>query len=83
MDGLKLVPNSLVLPHHNTFGKNWAPKLLKDKPDITLLGIDEQTGMIDEGNIRAWTVYGAGSVTHYQDGRILTCSVGTSFALWG
>ena len=83
VDGLKLVPNSLVLPHHNTFGKNWAPKLLKDKPDITLLGIDEQTGMIDEGNIRAWTVYGAGSVTHYQDGRILTCSVGTSFALWG
>ena len=83
VDGLKLVPNSLVLPHHNTFGKNWAPKLLKDKPDITLLGIDEQTGMIDEGDIRTWTVYGAGSVTHYQDGRILTCSVGTSFALWG
>jgi len=82
VNGLKLVPNSLVLPHHNTFGKNWAPKLLQAKPDITLLGIDEQTGMLDEGDARDWKVYGAGAVTLYQDGRVLTCAVGTSFALW-
>src|SRR5512138_2721010 len=49
-EGLNLVPNSLVLPHHNTFGKNWAPELLKKIPAVTLIGIDEQTGMIDEGS---------------------------------
>jgi cyanophycinase len=27
VDGLNLVPNSLVLPHHDTFGKGWAPRL--------------------------------------------------------
>ena len=27
VDGLNLVPNSIVLPHHNTFGKSWASRL--------------------------------------------------------
>src|SRR5574341_366438 len=43
---LNLVSNSLVLPHHDTFGKSWAPKLLQQIPAVTLIGIDEQTGMI-------------------------------------
>src|SRR5512145_694790 len=29
IEGLNLVPNSLVLPHHNTFGKSWASRLLE------------------------------------------------------
>ena len=39
-DGLNLVPNSLVLPHHNAFGKRWAPRLFKEIPTVTLIGID-------------------------------------------
>ena len=39
-DGLNLVSNSLVLPHHNTFGKSWSAKLLKKLPNVTLIGID-------------------------------------------
>ena len=81
--GLNLIPNSLVLPHHNTFGKRWATQLLKKLPDITLIGIDEQTGMIDEGDVRMWKVHGAGNVTLYQDGGAVVCSAGTSFALKG
>ena len=81
-DGLNLVPNSLVLPHHNTFGKNWAPQLLKKIPGVTLIGIDEHTGMIDDGDARTWKVYGAGNVTLYQDGAVETYPAGISFALW-
>ena len=81
-EGLNLVSNSLVLPHHNTFGKNWAPQLLKKLPGVTLIGIDEQTGMIDEGDVRTWKVYGAGNVTLYRDGVVETYQAGISFALW-
>jgi cyanophycinase len=53
--GLGLLPNSLVLPHHDTFGKSWAPKLQKLLPAVTLIGIDEQTGMLNDG-AQSWTV---------------------------
>jgi cyanophycinase len=74
------VPNSLVLPHHNTFGKNWAPQLLKI-PDVTLIGIDEQTGMIDDGENGSWTVHGRGGVTLYRNGAVETYPMGKSFSL--
>ncbi len=44
--GLNLVPNACVLPHHNTFGKNWVDKLKALLPGVILLGIDEYTGML-------------------------------------
>ena len=81
VDGLNLVPNSLVLPHHDTFGKNWAPRLTREIPNVILLGIDEQTGMIDDGENKTWTVHGAGKVTLYRNGNIETYKVGTSFSL--
>lgn len=61
--GLNLVPNACVLPHHNTFGKNWADKLKALLPGVTLLGIDEYTGMLTGG--AAWQVLGGGAVTVY------------------
>ena len=70
LQGLNLVSNSLVLPHHDTFGKNWAPRLTKEIPDVTLIGIDEQTGMIDDGENSSWTVHGRGEVTLYRDSNI-------------
>ena len=81
VDGLNLVPNSLVLPHHNTFGKSWAPKLAKQIPAVTLIGIDEQTGMIDNGAHNSWNVYGAGSVTLYRKGGVEAFSSGETFSL--
>jgi len=80
-EGLNLVPNSLVLPHHNTFGKNWAPRLLKQIPSVMLIGIDEQTGMINDGENRMWTVHGAGAVTLYREGRVETYKAGKSFSI--
>lgn len=80
-EGLNLVRNSLVLPHHNTFGKNWAPRLLKQIPNVTLIGIDEQTGRLNDGENGMWHVYGAGGVTLYREGRVETYRAGKSFSV--
>ncbi|HCI78176.1 MAG TPA: hypothetical protein DHW02_00630 [Ktedonobacter sp.] len=70
VEGLRLVPNACVLPHHNTFGKGWASRLSTLLPDATLIGIDEGTGMIDDstGSESEWHVYGKGVVTLYHNG---------------
>jgi cyanophycinase len=81
VDGLNLISNSLVLPHHNTFGKNWAPKLIKQIPDVTLIGIDERTGMLNDGENNSWNVYGAGEVTLYCKGVVEIYGAGKSFSV--
>ena len=80
-EGLNLVPNSLVLPHHDTFGKSWAPRLMKQIPAVTLIGIDEQTGMIDSGDTQTWDIYGRGSVTLYRNSQIKNHQTGKTFSL--
>lgn len=67
VQGLGLLPGCCILPHHNTFGRQWAPQLQKDLPQATLIGIDEQTGMINDGPDHKWNVYGSGAVSVYQD----------------
>ena len=82
VEGLELVPNSCVLPHHNTFGKGWASRLSKLLPDVVLLGIDERTGMLDdgdEGRKVGWRVYGQGTVTLYRRGQPKVYRAGESF----
>lgn len=64
--GLGLVSGACVIPHHDTFGKNWVSPLIRQLPDITLIGIDEQTGMINDGSGGIWQVYGKGGVTLYR-----------------
>ena len=81
VEGLNLVPNSLVLPHHNMFGKNWAPRLTKEIPNVTLLGIDERTGMINDGENSTWNVYGAGEVVLYWNGGVERYKEGETFAI--
>jgi cyanophycinase len=66
--GLNLVPNACIIPHHNTFGKSWAGKLKSLLPGVTLLGIDEYTGMLTGG--AAWQVLGGGAVTVYQGDKV-------------
>jgi|SRR6266540_5170686 len=80
-EGLNLIPNSLVLPHHDTFGKSWAPKLTKQIPDVTLIGIDEGTGMLNDGKNGAWNVYGRDSVTLYRNNRVENHPTGIGFSL--
>ena len=81
VEGLNLVPNSLVLPHHDTFGKNWAPRLTKEIPNVTLLGIDERTGMLNDGENNTWNVYGAGEVVLYRNGSVETYKAGKAFPI--
>lgn len=75
--GLNLVPNACVLPHHNTFGKGWVGNLQYLLPDVTLLGIDEGTGMLTGG--AAWQVLGGGAVTVYQDDDVEVYESGQRF----
>lgn len=76
--GLNLVPNACVLPHHNNFGKAWAGQLAKQLPGVTLIGIDERTGMIDDTDGK-WEVYGGGEVTLYRGGSTLSYGRGDQF----
>ncbi len=80
-EGLNLVPNALVLPHHDTFGKTWAPRLGAEVPSVALLGIDEQTGMLDEGENHSWKVYGHGAATLYRGGKVETYKAGETFVM--
>ncbi len=80
--GLGVLPNACVLPHHNTFGKGWAPKLTEALPQAVLIGIDERTGMLNDLPGK-WTVHGAGQVTIYEGGAPRVYSRGESFSLPG
>ncbi len=82
VEGLGLVPNTCVLPHHNTFGKNWARQMTANLPGAVLLGIDERTGMLDDGDGGrkiGWRVYGQSAVTLYRNGQPTVYGTGESF----
>ena len=81
IDGLGMLPNACVLPHHNTFGKGWAARLAVLLPDSVLLGIDERTAMLDDGAGGAWRVYGQGAVTLYRHGQPTVYVSGAEFDL--
>jgi len=81
IDGLGMLPNACVLPHHNTFGKGWAARLAAQLPDSVLLGIDERTAMLDDGAGGAWRVYGQGAVTLYRHGQPTVYVSGAEFDL--
>jgi cyanophycinase-like exopeptidase len=49
-------------------------------PEVTLIGIDEQTGMLREGD-SPWTVHGKGSVTLYTGGKKTIIHRGETFSL--
>jgi cyanophycinase len=84
VEGLNLLSNTCVLPHHNTFGQRWAPRLSALLPEVVLLGIDERTGMLDDGDgerKHAWRVYGQGTVTLYRHGQTTAYNSGQQFSL--
>jgi cyanophycinase len=63
--GLELLRGACILPHHNAFGKTWATRLTQLLPEAILVGIDEETGMLDDGPNGGWQIYGKGGVTLY------------------
>jgi cyanophycinase len=74
--GLGLLEDLCILPHHNTFGRRWTGDLSRERPELVLLGIDEQTGICwEQGDTQA-CVLGRGMVTLYRDGAVDTCSAG-------
>jgi cyanophycinase len=81
--GLGLIPAACILPHHNTFGKSWANELKQRLDGVILIGIDEQTGMLNDGPTRQWQVYGDGTgrVTLYHNDRQMQVAPGTLFDL--
>ncbi len=79
VDGLNLVPNVIVMPHYDPFGKSWASRLLEISRG-TLIGIDEQTGMLDDG-AGTWGVHGAGSVTLYRNQKVENYEAGKAFSV--
>jgi cyanophycinase len=78
--GLGLLPDCCVLPHHNTFGRAWAKALTARLPASTLIGIDEQTGILGHPS-STWTVHGAGRVTLYRSGQSTIFARGETFSL--
>ncbi|MGD9080248.1 MAG: Type 1 glutamine amidotransferase-like domain-containing protein [Desulfobacterales bacterium] len=82
-DGLGLISGACILPHHDTFGKSWAPELAQRLPGVVLIGIDEQTGMLNDGPAHHWQIYsdGAGGVTLYKNERQMHVAPDTHFDL--
>jgi cyanophycinase len=80
-DGLGLIPSACVLPHHNTSGRGWVSRLAELSPAMTLIGIDERTGIMDDGAGQVWSVFGQGSITLYRGGKTEKVSSVRSFSL--
>lgn len=60
--GLNVLAGIGIAPHTNTFPYWWIETITTEKPDtITLIGIDEQTALVAQG--QGWQVLGKGSVT--------------------
>lgn len=64
--GLGLIGGICVVPHHDTFGKDWVPLLSPLRPEIILVGIDEETGIISDVSAMRWQVFGKGALTLYR-----------------
>ena len=79
--GLNLLPGTCLIPHHNRVCKGWGGALPAALPGVTLIGIDEQTGLINDQPDGGWTVYGKGKVTCYKNNQINMYTASESFII--
>jgi cyanophycinase len=70
LPGLGFVGGICVMPHHDTFGSDWAASLGELFADTILVGIDEETGIIDSAPGGCWQVFGKGAITIYRNGQL-------------
>jgi cyanophycinase len=68
-EGLGLLSGGCLIPHYDTVGRKWVPSLRKSLPGRVLVGVDEETGMIDDGTLQRWRVLGKGGVTLHRGGQ--------------
>jgi cyanophycinase-like exopeptidase len=61
VDALGLVPKTAVLPHYDTFGHRWVESAQASAPDLCLLGVDERSAAVWDGD--KWLAAGPGAVT--------------------
>ncbi len=61
--GLGLVPGAFVVPHFDGTGRRWAETAGERLRGLVLMGIDEETGVVDDGRRRTWRVWGRGRLT--------------------
>jgi cyanophycinase len=80
-EGLNLVPKTCIIPHQDTFGKSWVSRLTHALPEEVIVGIDEETAMIDDSPGDEWRVYGRGAVSLYRGGKISICHSGETLSL--
>lgn len=75
--GLGLVPDCAVVPHFDTFGRNWSWRREAEEgppPPPVVLGIDERTAALwDRGE---WRAEGPGRVTVVANGSTVTFAAG-------
>ncbi|MGD8703655.1 MAG: Type 1 glutamine amidotransferase-like domain-containing protein [Desulfosarcina sp.] len=79
--GLDLLADTCVIPHHDTFGRQWVLALKRKLPGRLLMGIDEETGTISQRSLNRWQVHGKGRVTCYRSERVVVFGPGQSFHL--
>lgn len=79
--GLNLVPETCVIPHFDRSKEGWVSHLASSAPAILLIGIDEETGMINDAPDNQWQVYGKGSVTLIKNRRRLRFGRNDCFSL--
>jgi cyanophycinase len=77
--GFGILKGTILIPHHNTFGHSWHSAYFDTISDIRCIGIDEQTGMINQDGNHQWTVYGKGEITLYLKTSMATYRTGQSF----
>jgi cyanophycinase len=80
-EGLKLLSRVCIIPHYNASGRSVVSHLLALLPEDVIIGIDEQTGLIDDGADGKWNVYGKGSITLYRNGEGNVYRPGETFSL--
>ncbi|MEX2552263.1 MAG: Type 1 glutamine amidotransferase-like domain-containing protein [Actinomycetota bacterium] len=77
--GLGLIKNCVSLPHFNRYGiARLSPSLLR-LADLTLIGVDEKTGLIGAGD--DYEVVGVGAVTIIRNGAAVRYPSGAGFEL--
>jgi len=76
MAGLSLMAGICLIPHHNSTGFSWVKRLCHFLPELSLLGIDEETGIINDALDGGWTVYGSGTVVLYHQGIVHSYAAG-------
>lgn len=79
--GLGMLPGVCILPHHGTFGRHWSDRVKTALPKSLIIGIDEETAILDDGDRRYWQVIGKGAVTLYAPEENLAFSAGDHFEL--